>query len=126
MNNKNKSILIVEDESALRSVLRDKLMSEGFDVLEAKNGKEGLVLALREHPQAILLDIIMPVMDGMTMLTKLRQDKWGESAKVIILTNLADTEKVAEAIEHGSFEYLVKSNWKLGEVVEKVKESVKK
>lgn len=121
MNGKEKTILVVEDENNLRNVLRDKFDQENFIVLEAKNGEEGLEMALKEHPHMILLDIVMPKMDGMTMLEKLREDKWGQYAKVIILTNLSDAENTLKAIKHGSFDYLVKSDWKLADVVEKAK-----
>jgi len=118
----SKTILIVEDETSLRHALRDKLTRENFAVLEAKNGEEGLEVALREHPDLILLDIVMPKMDGITMLKKLREYLWGKSAKVIILTNLSDNEKVAEAMRQETFEYLVKSDWKIEDVVAKVRE----
>lgn len=117
-----KRILIVEDEPSLLTILVDKLNREGFSCLEAKNGEEGLKVALREHPDLILLDIIMPVMDGMTMLYELRKDPWGKDAKVIFLTNLSEAEKVAESLSQGVFDYLVKSDWKLEDIVIKVKE----
>lgn len=123
MENK-KRVLIVEDEPSICNALCDKLAHEGFAALEAKNGKEGLKVALREHPDLILLDIILPVMDGLTLLKKLRQDSWGMNAKIIILTNLSDDEKVAEAIQNGAFEYLVKSDWKIEDVVKKITEMI--
>jgi DNA-binding response OmpR family regulator len=120
--NEKKTILIIEDESSLVSVIKAKFVKEGFVVLKAGNGVEGLKMALRKHPDLILLDIIMPKMDGMTMLKKLRTDTWGKSVPVIMLTNLSDTAKVADAIDQGSYDYLVKSNWKLKDVVAKVRE----
>lgn len=120
-NSENVNILIVEDELALSKVLQDKLIQEGFSVTSKKNGQEGLETALEKHPDLILLDIIMPVMDGITMLKKLREDEWGKNAKVMMLTNLSDNEKVAEAIEQGTYDYLVKSDWKLEDVVSEVK-----
>lgn len=116
------TILIVEDEVSLRNALCNKLMREGFNILEAKNGEEGLEVALREKPDLILLDIVMPKMDGMAMLTKLREDQWGKDAKVIMLTNLSDNDKIAKSLENGAFEYLVKTDWKLEDVVAKVRE----
>ena len=71
----NKKILIVEDELSLREALAKKLVSENFEVLEAENGQIGLEVATREKPDLILLDIIMPVMDGMTMLKKLKENE---------------------------------------------------
>ena len=118
----SKKILVVEDEAPMRSALCDKLVREGFITLEAKNGKEGLEIALKEHPDLILLDIVMPIMDGMAMLKKLREDQWGKSAYVIMLTNLSDSQKLSEAFTQGSFEYLVKSDWKIEAVIAKIRE----
>ncbi len=121
-SDKQQTILIIEDEVSLRNALRDKFTREGFRIIEAKNGEEGLETALREHPALILLDIVMPKMDGMTMLSKLREDTWGKDAKVIMLTNLSDSEKIAESGEKGVYDYLVKSDWKIEDLVHKVKE----
>lgn len=121
----SKKILIVEDEKTLLDVLVNKFNREGFSVSSAVNGKVGLNLALKEKPDLILLDIVMPVMDGMTMIEKLRQDKWGASAPVIILTNLNDADKVTEGIQRGVYDFLVKSNWKINDVVKKVKDKLK-
>ena len=87
--------------------LVDTFTREKFSVLQATNGEEGLTVALRDHPNLILLDIIIPVMDGMTMLRKLREDAWGKDVPVILLTNLNDAEKAADALEHGVYDFLV-------------------
>lgn len=125
MTQANQKILVVEDEVSLRGALRDKLTLEDFTVLEAKNGQEGLATALSQHPDLILLDIIMPVMDGMTMLRKLRESgEWGKHIPVIILTNLSsDSNKVINDVTllEPSY-YLVKSDWKLEDLVTKVTE----
>lgn len=118
----NKKILIVEDETPLRNAVTDILTFEGFEVFQAKNGQEGLDLALKEHPDLILLDLMMPIMDGLTMLEKLRQDQeFGKTAAVILLTNINDPEKVAMATEAGSYDFLVKSDWNIEDVVRKIK-----
>lgn len=125
MTQANKKILIVEDELSLRNALRDKLSRENFAVLEAKNGEEGLEVALREHPDLILLDIIMPVMDGMTMLKKLRyENEWGKTVPVIILTNLTsdNEERMRDITNTEPSYYLVKSDWKIEDVVAKIRE----
>lgn len=116
-----KKILIVEDDKALFHALNDKLTSEGFEIIQAQNGEEGLVRALSEHPDLILLDIIMPHMDGITMLKKLREDTWGKNVHVVMLTNINDTNKISQTLELGSFEYLIKSDISLSEIVQKVK-----
>lgn len=118
---KNCKILIVEDELPLLKVLTDKFTAEGFTVIQAKDGSEGLAVALKEHPDLILLDIIMPVMDGMTMLKKLREDNWGQNAPVVMLTNLSDSKNVSDAIARGIGDFLVKSDWTLEDLLTKVK-----
>jgi two-component system, OmpR family, alkaline phosphatase synthesis response regulator PhoP len=120
----SKKILIVEDEPALVSALKDTFEREGFEVLTATDGKEGLESALKEHPDIIVLDLLMPVMDGMTMLDKLRTDSWGKTAKTIILTNLSDSAKETKSGTQGVHEYLIKSNVNLYDIVAKVKEKL--
>lgn len=119
---KHKKILIVEDEVPLLKLLEEKFSSDGFETYSAKNGDEGLALALEKHPDLILCDIMMPKMDGITMCTILRKDAWGKTVKFIFLTNLDDKTKVTEAIDTEVFDYIVKSDWKLEDVVRKVKE----
>ena len=122
MANARNTILIVEDDLDLLEVLRKKFTMEKFEVLQAPDGKMGLEEAIRSQPDIILLDIIMPIMDGMTMLRKLREDAWGKTAAVILLTNLSDEGKVAEGMKHGVYDYLVKADWNIGDVVKKVKQ----
>jgi CheY-like chemotaxis protein len=129
MENK-KVILVTEDESSLRDALREKLTDEGFTVLEAKNGEEGLEIALREHPDLILVDILMPRMDGLTMLKKIREDEWGKSARFMILTNVNEVDEISTAMklaqvnEHESFEYFIKTDVKIADIVEKIKRKI--
>jgi DNA-binding response OmpR family regulator len=119
-----KKVLVVEDDGALLQILRDKLTKEAFSVFLAKDGAIGLDTALKEHPDLILLDIVMPVMDGMSMLFHLRKDPWGKTVPVILLTNLSEAEDVAESLRERAYDYLVKSDWKLEDVVKKVKEKL--
>jgi adenylate cyclase len=121
MPNTPKKILIVEDEPDLLNILSDKFINEGFKVTTARDGEEGLAALAKDKPDAILLDIIMPRMDGMTMLKQLRQETSNKDIPVIILTNLADSDAVVSSLEHGVFDYLIKTDWHLGEVVNKVK-----
>jgi CheY-like chemotaxis protein len=119
-------ILIVDDEPALLTALVDKFTRAGFIVNIAENGKEGLESAFKYKPDLILLDIIMPVMDGMTMLYKLRQERWGNSIKVILLTNLSDPGIISQSIVQKVNGYLVKSDWKINDVVGEVKKKLAK
>lgn len=120
----NKKILIVEDDFELREALAEKIKESGFDVFEAGNGEKGLEDALKIHPDLILLDVVMPKMDGMTFLKKLRQDSWGKNARVIVLTNLSNAEEIEESIQHGVYDYLVKTDWGVSDIVGKIKDKL--
>ncbi len=119
-----KKILIVEDEIPLLKALSERFIREGFSTLEAKNGLEGLSMAQQQHPDLILLDIIMPGMDGMEMLEKLKLNPESKNIPVILLTNIGDTSKILTAIEAGAESYLIKANVKLEDVVKVVKEKL--
>jgi DNA-binding response OmpR family regulator len=126
MNQENKiKILIVEDDLLLLEGYAVTLKSEGFSVLKAKDGQEGLEVALKEKPDLILADILMPVMDGFEMLKELRQEQdYGKNVPVILLTNLsADNEDVVKKIAESAPAYfIVKSDLTFRKVVEKIKE----
>jgi DNA-binding response OmpR family regulator len=124
-NSKQTKILIVEDEELQRKPLAEELQDQGFNVLTAPNGRDGLELALHEKPDLILLDIVMPVMDGMTMMKKLREESvYGKNVPVILLTNLsADQEEINKSITRDEpAYYLVKSDFTLQDVVKKIRE----
>ena len=120
-----KKILIVEDEPNMLRLLKETLEENQFETVIAKDGDEGLKKAKKEKPDLILLDVIMPKMDGLTMLYELRKDSWGKKAKVMILTNLSDAESVGAALNSGVYDFLVKADWKLADVVKEVKERLK-
>lgn len=113
-------LVIAEDDALLLRSLNDRFKEEGFTVFPAQNGVEAVKLALENHPDVILLDIVMPIMDGMTALKRLREDPWGKTASIIILTNLSDSGKVAEAVSAGVYDFLIKIDWKLDDLVKKV------
>ena len=120
----SKKVLVVEDEGPLRELLVAEIKREGIGALGAKDGEEGLSVALKEHPDLLLVDIIMPRKDGLEMVKALRADSWGKDAAVVLLTNLNDSEKIAQAIEYGAREYLVKADWKIEAVIQMVKDKV--
>lgn len=117
---KNK-ILIVDDEPMLLTALADKFTRKNFEVITAKNGKEGLTSALENRPDIILLDVIMPVMDGKTMLYELRKDDWGKNVKIILLTNLSDPAKITRSMLEMTSGYLEKAAWKIEDIVKYVR-----
>lgn len=128
MGRPRKKILIVEiveDETILRHTLKEKFEKEDFEALTANDGEEGLKIALAQHPDLILLDILLPKMDGFDMLRKVREDDWGKNVPVIVLTNVDDANRVAEGLKidfAGSYDYLVKSDHTLDEIIGKVKD----
>ena len=125
METSNKLILIVEDDSALRKVLADRLTEDGFTALEAADGEEGLAIASEKHPVLILLDIYMPKMDGITMLSKLRSsDSWGKHVAVIVLTNSTDAQTIERISSFEGTEFLVKNEWSLDAIVNRIHERI--
>ncbi len=121
MTPQKKKILIIDDNKDLRKVLLAALHSENLTLIEAGDGEEGLQRALAEHPDLILLDIVMPKIDGATMLKKLREDTWGKNAQVIMLTNLTDAEKVNFVMSEGAYDFLVKGDWSLEDLLAKIR-----
>ncbi len=115
----NKKILIVEDDKSLLLTLREKFTNEGFFVITAQDGEEGLIAAEKENPDLLLLDIKMPKIDGIAMAKKLKET--GADAPIIFLTNLDDLKHISDAIEVNKSDYLVKSDWELDDIVKKVK-----
>lgn len=118
-------LLIVEDENPQRRVLADGFLSLGYEVFEASDGSVGLELALREHPDIITTDILMPNMDGVTMITKLRMDEWGKKVPIIILSNSEYPEVELRKIFVGyPTYYLIKVDNSITAIIDKINEVV--
>ncbi len=122
---KKKKILIVEDEASLQNAMQEFLLAEGFEVVLASDGEIAVRLAKSELPDLILLDIILPKKDGFEVLMELVMDEKTEVIPKILLTNLESMEDIEKAFSLGVSTYLVKSNYKLGEIVVKIKEALK-
>lgn len=120
--NHKRKVLIIEDETVLLELFADKFISEKFETLQATTAEKGLQLALKNKPDLILLDIILPKMDGISMLKILREDSWGRSVPVIILSNVTDQQKVSEAMRLGVYDYIIKTNLILNDLAKQVKE----
>ncbi len=125
MEDQKHSLLIVEDEDHIREFLQSAFSKEGFMVMQAATGEEGLSHALDRHPSAILLDIMLPGMDGLTVLSKLRQDPWGKDVPVVLLTNLNPDDSMLEKInkDEPAF-YLVKVNSSTEDIIAKVRAAI--
>ena len=122
-NKLKKNILVVEDDETLRGAISDKLRSEGYAVLEAADGSEALRIAFENHPNVILLDPMLPIMDGAEVLSELRKDAWGAKIPVIIVSNLPDDRELGK--KYNVYWYVVKSDWKLADIALKVKSALK-
>lgn len=120
------TVLLVDDDAALRDMYQIELQSEGFTVLVAQDGEKGLQMALKEHPDVILLDIAMPKMDGMAMMKSVRQDAWGKHVPIILLTNLDTTNDFLKGVlESRAAYYLMKDAVTPEEVTQKIHEILK-
>jgi two-component system alkaline phosphatase synthesis response regulator PhoP len=120
-----KKILIIEDEKILAEMYREKLEMEGFKVSLAFDVKEGIEMAKKERPDLILLDILLPVENGVSFLKKQKEDKEISEIPVIAFSNYDDSRTKKEAIKLGVKEYLIKTNYTPTEIVEKIKKYLK-
>ncbi len=119
-----KTILVVDDEVDLREAIAEALTDAEFIVLQAKNGAEAVKTAIAEKPDLILMDVMMPIMDGHQALRQIRADAWGKTAKIIMLTALDDAVNVAKGVEGGSNDYIIKATATLDEIITKVKQQI--
>lgn len=119
-------ILFIEDEPMLQKTLGDILQQEGYEILVAYDGKVGLEMVQKEKPDLVLLDLILPKMDGFAVLQEMRKNPATKEIPVIVLTNLEGTSDVERVLELGATTYLVKANYDLQDVVAKVKQALEK
>ncbi|HXK32128.1 MAG TPA: response regulator [Candidatus Paceibacterota bacterium] len=119
-----KTILFVEDESTLQKTLGEVLTKEGYQVISALDGEIGLRIAKEKKPDLILLDLILPKMNGFEVLKKIKEDGATKDIPIIVLTNLEGMEDIQKALELGAATYLVKANYSLEEVLEKIKKTI--
>ncbi len=120
-----KKILIVEDDKFLRELVARKLSSEGFEIFEAVDGEEGIKKTKEEKPDLVLLDLILPGIDGFEVLSKIKEDQELSSIPVIVLSNLGQREEVERGMKLGAADYLIKAHFTPGEIIEKIKNSLK-
>lgn len=121
-DDKQKKVLIIEDQVDIAKTLQSKIQTSGLNVLVTHDGEEGLKSALENRPNLILLDLILPKMDGMTLLKKLREDEWGKDVPVIILSNLGTGDEIERAKNYNVSEFLIKTEWRLDDVVSKIQQ----
>ncbi|MGH2271402.1 response regulator transcription factor [Anaerohalosphaeraceae bacterium U12dextr] len=112
-------IQVTDDEPNIVQTLKDRLEMNDFEVVVAHNGSDGLKIAEQEKPDVILLDVIMPVMNGLEMLEMLRKQPWGQEPSVIMLTARSQTQDIARANACGIDDYIIKP-FDLSELLEKI------
>ena len=112
---------MVEDNIFLRKLYRDKLTRAGFEFIEATNGIEGINKVTTEKPNLIILDLLLPLKNGFDVLSKIKSNPQTKAIPVIILSNLGQEIDIKEAIALGAQEYLIKTEVRLSEVVNRIK-----
>lgn len=116
-----KKILVVEDDKFLRELIVQKLIKEGYETSEAVDGEQGIKKVKEEKPDLVLLDLILPGIDGFEVLSKKREDPSVVQIPVIILSNLGQKEDVERGLKLGAVDYLIKAHFTPGEIIEKIK-----
>ncbi|KKU86798.1 MAG: hypothetical protein A2667_02590 [Candidatus Wildermuthbacteria bacterium RIFCSPHIGHO2_01_FULL_47_27] len=120
-----KKILIIEDDGFLRELISRKLIQEGYEVIEALDGEEGLKKAAEEKPNLILLDLILPNVDGFEVLAQVKKNSSTASIPVVIFSNLGQKDEVERGLQFGAADYMVKANFTPTEIIAKIKEILK-
>ena len=118
-------ILIVEDDKFLRELMSQKLRTEDYEVVEAVDGEEGVAKAKESNPDLILLDLILPGIDGFEVLAKMKADPKLAKVPVIILSNLGQKDDIEKGLEMGANDYLIKAHFTPGEIIEKIESVLK-
>ena len=117
-----KRILVVEDDPVLGIMYKTKLEAEGYEIILATNGSDGLAMAKEQKPNLVLLDIILPQLDGFTVLSEIKADKDIAALPVVLLTNLGTVEDKNKGVALGAVDYLVKAEYtpeQLSEIIKK-------
>lgn len=125
MTENKQKILIVEDDRALQSAMVEILAQEGYETASAFDGEEGVQKAETEKPDLILLDLILPRKDGYEVLAEIKNGS-NKNIPVLILTNLEEIENVQKALDLGAKTFMVKSDFSLRDIIEKIKENLPK
>lgn len=120
-----KKILIVEDDKFLRELIVKKLSNEGYEIIEAADGEQGLQKIKEDRPELVLLDLILPGIDGFEVLTQKREDPFINAIPVVVLSNLGQKEDVDKGLNLGATDYLIKAHFTPGEIIEKVRNIIK-
>lgn len=119
-----RKILIIEDDRFLRELISQKLLKEDYAIIEAIDGEDGLKKAEKEKPDLVLLDLILPGIDGFEVLEKLKNDPFFEQIPVIIISNLGQKEDIDKGLKAGAVDFLIKAHYTPLQIIEKVKKTL--
>lgn len=119
-----KTILFIEDEFAVQKTFGEVLTKEGYEVIQALDGEVGLKMAKAKKPDLILLDLVLPKVHGFDVLKQLKENKETKEIPVIVLTHMESIGDVDRAVELGATTYLVKAQYTLEELIEKIKKAI--
>ena len=121
----SKKILIIEDERSLGEMYKFKLEKEGYTVFLAPEGKSGIAIAKEKKPDLVLLDVIMPEMDGFEVLRIMRHDPETKDLRIFVFSNLGQEDEIERGLQEGADKYLIKANLTPGQLLSKIEESLK-
>jgi len=116
-----KKILIIEDDKFLRELISQKLLKEGYDIAEAVDGEKGIKSVKDEKPDLVLLDLILPGIDGFEVLSRIKSDPLLAQTPVIILSNLGQKDDIDRGLKIGATDYMIKAHFTPAEIIEKIK-----
>jgi len=125
MNGNKKKILLIEDDAMISSIYKAKFEADGFEAFAAADGAKGLEMAKKEKPDLVILDVILPGLDGFSVLEEIKRDKATRSIPVIMLTNLGTEDDKAKGKKMGALDYLIKASLTPSQISEKIKEVLK-
>jgi len=117
-----KTVLVVDDDPDLTEIMCNRVAQAGYSILKAKNGKEGLEVALAKHPDLILLDVMMPEVSGLDMLKSLRNDPWGKQAHIFMLTSVNRSKEMTESMNYNVDKYIIKADIDYQKLVADIKQ----
>jgi len=119
-----KKILLIEDEEIMIDLLQRKITQEGYEIRVARNGEEGLAAMKEKKPDLVLLDIIMPKMEGFEVMEHMQADKDLKKIPVIVISNSGQPVEIDRAQKMGARDWLIKTEFDPQEVIEKIKKQI--
>jgi len=120
-----KKILIIEDDKFLRELIGQKLMQEGFNIAEAVDGEKGIRAVKEEKPDLVLLDLVLPGIDGFEVLARMKGEVETAQVPVIILSNLGQKDDIEKGLKMGAVDYLIKAHFTPAEIIDKIRTVLK-